>query len=131
MAHRNSMKGTLSDYSHLRTVPAMMSIFFALASLYQFGGIAQVELVWLGYTLDTMHAMLISLGTFMVAFASSETKEFDRYEDWEKVTIAAGPALILGTEYVSEVSDIVMNSGDMVAAAAFFVTVASWGVAVR
>ena len=127
----NSFSGMMSDYAHLRTIPAMLGIVFALSSLYQFGGIATVELTWLDYTLTAQHSMLVSLGTMLVAFASSETRDFDMYEDWEMIGIAAAPVLIIGTQYVTEIEDIVLNSGDMVAMAAFLVTVGSWGIAVR
>lgn len=47
MATRSSsMSNLVDDYMHLRTVPAILSIVFALASLYQFGGIAEVHLTW-------------------------------------------------------------------------------------
>jgi len=131
MATRDSMSGLVSEYSRLKTVPALLSVVFALTSLYQFGGISQVDLVWLNYTLTTQHAMLASLGTLLVAFASSETKEFDNYEDWEMAMIAAAPILIVGTEYISAINDLVLQSGDMVAAGAYLLTVVSWGVAIR
>ena len=130
MAH-SSMSGTISDYARLRTVPALLGTVFAVASLYQFGGISTVELAWLNYTLTTQHAMLVSLATMVVAFASSETKEFDNYEDWEMAVIAAGPILIVSSQYIAEIEDLVLNSGDPVAALAFLVTLASMGVAVR
>jgi len=129
MASR-TMTGVVSDYSRLRTVPAMLSIVFALASLYQFGGISQVNLTWLDYTLSAQHAMLVSLGTLVVAFASSETKQFDSYEDWEMAVIAAGPLLIVTYQYIPEITDLV-NGSDITQAVAFMVSIAAWGVAVR
>ena len=131
MATRSSVSGLVSDYSHLRTLPALLSVVFALASLYQFGGITEVHLVWFDYTLTTQHAMLTSVGVYALAFASSETKAFDRYQDWEKVMIAAGPALIVGHQYVDFISNLVNTTSNTGPIVAFLITVAAWGVAVR
>lgn len=131
MAYNKSMSGALSDYTHLRTLPALLSVVFVLAGLYQFGGISEVMLVWLDYSLTAQHAMLVSLGAFVVAFASSETKDFSYYEDWEKVAIAAGPLVIIGYEYVPFVSDLISTTSNLGPIVAFLLTVVSWGVAVR
>lgn len=106
------MSGVVSDYARLRTIPAVLGIAFTLSSLYQFGGITEVHLNWLSYTLTTSDAMMVSLGTFMVAFASSETKEFDSYERWEKILIAASPALVLTYETTQIVPDLLLGIGD-------------------
>jgi len=37
-SYSNSMGDALSDYTHLRTLPALLSVVFILAGLYQFGG---------------------------------------------------------------------------------------------
>ncbi|MFA9516330.1 hypothetical protein ACERIT_03790 [Halopenitus sp. H-Gu1] len=131
MATRSSMSGLVSDYSHLRTLPALLSVVFALASLYQFGGISDVHLTWFNYTLTTQHAMLTSVGVYALAFASSETKAFDRYDDWEKVLIAAGPTLIIGYEYVGFIANLVNTTSNTGPIAAFLVAVVAWSVAVR
>jgi hypothetical protein len=125
------MGGLMDDYRNLRTVPALFSIVFALASLYQFGGIATVEIVWVDYTLTTQHAMFASLGAYAIAFASSETKEFRNYRDWEQVAIAAGPALIIAHQYVPQVGDLVANNQPLMGVVGFLLVLTSWGVAVR
>jgi uncharacterized membrane protein YbhN (UPF0104 family) len=120
------------DYANLRTLPAVLSVAFIGASLYQFGGISEIQLVWLDYTLTTEHSVLVSLVTFLVAFASSETRQFENYEMWEMVVIAAGPVVILGEQYLTEVTDLLMEIGDPLGfQVAFFLTLLSWGVAVR
>lgn len=125
-------KGSLvDDYMQLRTVPALIGIVFAISSLYQFGGIANVSLEWINYTLTTQDSMLISLGAYAVAFASSETKQFQHYEDWEKGMIAAAPVLIVGHEYLTFVSDFVTNNSPTGGALLFILCMAAWGVAVR
>ncbi|ELZ49819.1 hypothetical protein C464_03729 [Halorubrum coriense DSM 10284] len=40
-SYSRSMSDTLSDYTHLRTLPALLSVVFVLAGLYQFGGISE------------------------------------------------------------------------------------------
>jgi len=126
-----SMSSLTNDYMELRTIPALLGIVFAIASLYQFGGISEVHITWLDYTLSTQHAMFVSLATLLVAFASSETKQFEAYEDWEKVLIAAGPVLIVSQQYVTEVADIIANNDPTGGIVAFVISVMAWGVAVR
>lgn len=125
-------RNLLSDYGNLRAVPAYLSAAFLVASLYQFGGLAGIEVPWISYTLTTEHSIVLSLGAFAVAFMSSETKSFEAYEGWEQVGIALGPALILGNEYVTEVHDLLIGLGDPLGMQLAFVgTVISWGIAVR
>ncbi|QZP39838.1 hypothetical protein [Halobaculum magnesiiphilum] len=133
MAYRNQASGLVSDYANLRTIPAMLSVVFVIGGLYQFGGISDVTLTWLSsYTLTGQHAVVASMATYAVAFASSETRALDRYETWEKVAIALGPALILGEQYTTEVTDLLTKIGDPLGMQiAFVITVVSWGVAVR
>ena len=126
-----SMRDALSDYTHLRTLPALLSVVYLLAGLYQFGGISEVMLTWIDYTLTAEHATLVSLGAFAIAFASSETKDFQYYEQWEQVAIFAGPLLIIGYQYVPQIADIVNTSSNVGPIVAFLVTVGAWGVAVR
>ena len=131
MATRSSVSGLVSDYSHLRTLPALLSVVFALASLYQFGGISEVHLVWADYSLTTQHAMITSVGVYALAFASSETKQFDSYEDWEKIAIVLGPLIIVGYQYVQPVADVINTSSNLGPIVAFLAPVVAWGVAVR
>ncbi|GCF14607.1 hypothetical protein Harman_25420 [Haloarcula mannanilytica] len=132
MSYQNRASDMVSDYMNIRSLPAMLSVAFIAASLYQFGGITTVELPWLSYTLTTQHSLVISLGAFAAAFASSETKEFQYYEDWEKVAIALGPVVILGNEYIPQINDFLFSLGDPLGMQlAFIATVVSWGVAVQ
>jgi hypothetical protein len=123
----------VSDYANIRTVPAFLSIAYALASLYQFGGIASVELTWLSnYTLTAEHAVIVSMATFVVALASSETKSFEMYETWEQGAIALGPIVIVGDYLTAEVTNFLTGIGDPLGMQlAFAVTLVSWTVAVR
>ncbi|WP_281193756.1 hypothetical protein [Halorubrum sp. F4] len=130
-SYGNSVGSALSDYTHLRTVPALLSVVFVMAGLYQFGGISEVMITWIDYTLTAEHATFISLASFVVAFASSETKSFDHYEQWEQVAIAAGPLVIAGYQYVPQVSDLINTTSNLGPIVAFLATVVAWGVAVR
>ena len=130
-SYSNSMGDALSDYTHLRTLPALLSVVFILAGLYQFGGISEVMITWLNYTLTAQHATFISLAAYAIAFASSETKQFESYEDWEKVAIALGPVVIVGYQYVPMIADLINTSSNLGPIVAFLATVVAWGVAVR
>ena len=130
-SYSRTMSDTLSDYTHLRTLPALLSVVFVLAGLYQFGGISEVMLTWLDYTLTSEHATFIALGAYAIAFASSETKQFESYERWEQIAIAAGPLVIIGYQYVPQIADIINTSSNLGPIVAFLATVVAWGVAVR
>lgn len=122
----------VNDYANMRSIPAMLSVAFIAASLYQFGGITEIHLDWLDYTLTTQHSLLVSLGAFAAAFASSETKSFEYYTQPEQLLIALGPVVILGNEYVTEVNDALLSIGDPLGLQlAFVATLVSWGVAVQ
>jgi hypothetical protein len=125
------MGDALSDYTHLRTLPALLSVVFILAGLYQFGGISEVNLTWIDYTLTAEHATFISLAAYAIAFASSETKQFESYEQWEQVAIALGPVIIAGYQYVPQLADLINTSSNLGPIVAFLATVVAWGVAVR
>lgn len=131
--NHSSPSQVVSNYANIRTIPAMLSVVFALASLYQFGGIATVELVWLSnYTLTAEHSVIASMGTFIVALASSETKSFEYYETWEQGVIALGPIVIVGDYLTAEVTDLLVGLGDPLGyQLAFVLTLVSWTVAVR
>lgn len=126
-----TVSGHLSNYARLRTLPALLSVAFFVASLYQFGGIATVELTWIDYTLASEHATILSLGIYAAAFASSETKQLDNYADWEMIVIAAGPVIILAHQYVGFVADEFAANDPLLPVIGFAISVAAWGVAVR
>jgi len=127
-----SMSGMVNDYTHLRTVPALLSVLFIATGLYQFGGISQFTLNWgLAYTITAEHAAIASIAVFAIAFMSSETRSFDYYETWEMVFIGASPLLIVGHQYVGWVNTQITNNSPTLSILAFLVTVIGWGVAVR
>jgi hypothetical protein len=127
-----SMSGMVNDYTHLRTVPALLSVLFIATGLYQFGGISQFTLNWgLAYTITAEHAAIASIAVYAIAFMSSETRSFDYYETWEMVFIGAAPLLIVGHQYVGWVNTQITNNSPTLSILAFLVTVIGWGVAVR
>jgi hypothetical protein len=130
-SYSNSMGDALSDYTHLRTLPALLSVVFVLAGLYQFGGISEVMLTWIDYSLTAQHATFVSLAAYAIAFASSETKQFESYEQWEQVAIAVGPLVIVGYQYVPQLADLINTTSNLGPVVAFLATVVAWGVAVR
>ena len=130
-SYSDSMGNVLSDYTHLRTLPALLSVLFIIAGLYQFGGISEVMLTWIDYTLTAEHATFISLAAYAIAFASSETKQFESYEQWEQVAIALGPVVIASYQYVPQVAGVINTSSNLGPIVAFLATVVAWGVAVR
>ncbi|MFP8954838.1 hypothetical protein ACLI4Z_18030 [Natrialbaceae archaeon A-arb3/5] len=133
MATNNGLNpsGIVNDYANLRTVPALLSVFFAMASLYQFGAVSDLHIEWFDYTLTSTHAIGGSLAVYLIAFASSQTKSFDHYEDWEKVTIASGPVLIIGYEYLPYLPTAIEYHDPATFVLAWLVAMASYGVAVR
>ncbi|AJF25680.1 MULTISPECIES: hypothetical protein [Haloarcula] len=132
MSYQRRLSDVAGDYMNMRSLPAMLSVAFVAASLYQFGGITTVELPWLSYTLTTQHSLLVSLGTYAAGFASSESKRFEYYGLWEQIAIVIGPLVILGNEFVPQVNDFLLSLGDPLGMQlAFFATVVSWGVAVQ
>lgn len=127
----SSISRQLSDYSHLRTLPALLSVVFVATSLYQFGGVSELHFTWADYTLQASHAVYGSLFAYAIAFASSETKQFEHYEKWEQGVIAAGPVLIFLHHVMDSVADLVATEGHIGPILAFLITVVSWGVAVK
>jgi len=129
-SYSNSMGDALSDYTHLRTLPALLSSCSSSPDSTS-SGISEVMLTWIDYTLTAEHATFISLAAYAIAFASSETKQFESYEQWEQVAIALGPIIIAGYQYVPQLADLINTSSNLGPIVAFLATVVAWGVAVR
>lgn len=132
-SYSSGISDAIGEYASLKTLPAIFSVAFVATSLYQFGGITEITLVWLSnYSLTAEHAALGGMVVYAAAFMSSETKRFEHYEDWEKVAIAAVPGITLGYQYTTQVPDLINSIGDPLGAQlAFFATLFGWFVAVR
>jgi len=133
MTYNNRLSGLASDYAQFKTVPALVSTLFIMLSMYQFGGIDPVSFNWgLNYTFQPAHAALGSLGAYMIAFMSSDTKDFQYYETWEQLLIAAGPVVIFGWHYIPAIETWLLKLGDPLGAQlAFLLGVVSWIVGMR
>ncbi|GAB3681205.1 hypothetical protein GCM10028857_05070 [Salinarchaeum chitinilyticum] len=129
-AYRHAAASKASDYYQLRTLPALLGIVFSVASAFQFGGLAAPRLLWVDYTLTSIHATVISLVALVVAFMSSRTRDYEEYARWEQALIAGGPILILAHQFVPGVAGLI-GTADWLSATAFLVTFGSWGSAVR
>lgn len=131
-SYKRAASGMLNDYANLRTIPAVMSAVFAVASIYQFGGITTINIEWLSYTLTAEHATWVSIAVYAIAGYSSETRNLEHYETWEQAGIALGPVLILGHQYTTEVTDLLLEFGDPLGfQLAFVASVVSWGIIAR
>lgn len=129
---RNKTGNMLSDYARLNTLPAFLGIVFAVSSLYAFGGLQDITLLWgYDYTLTGEHAFFAALATYVLAFASSDTKSFDEYADWEMGMIAAGPVILAAHQYSTTVSDMFVNNDPHLSMIAFAVVFVGWGIAIR
>lgn len=131
MATGNRMSGMLSDYSQLRSVPALLSIAFAVASMFAFGGLSEVHVVWLDYTLTQNHAVLLSLVVYVVAFASSETNRFEYYSRGEQALLLSGPAIMLAQKFLPELSSWITSNQPLSGVGAFLIAFVGWVVMVR
>ena len=122
----------MNDYAQLNTIPAIASTAFIIAGLFTFGGISSFDLIWLSYTVTSTHSMVISLAVYVIAFMSSDTKNFQYYDRWEQAFILGTPAVILLWEYMTEFKDFIIGIGDPLGAQLLFaVTIVGWMVAVR
>jgi len=126
-----NVSDTIADYTQLRTLPAVLGLAYILASLYQFGGIESVHIQWLSYELASFDAMLVSLMSILVAFASSETREFTEYEAWEQVSIISGPVIIMAHFTLPTVERFVQANSPEAGIIAFGVSAFSWAVMSR
>lgn len=128
----NSLSRYADDYMNMRTLPAMLSVVFITFGAFAFGAIEAIQFNWFNYTFSTEHAVIVSLGAYAAAFASSETRRFESYDQWEQVAVAAGPIIIVGYEYVPQVHDFIIGLGDPLGnQIAFAITLVSWAVATQ
>jgi len=125
-----STNSLLRDYSQLNTIPALSGVAFAIASAVQFLG-GSMSLTTPSYTLDPAHAMIISLVALVVAFASSDTKDWRYYETWEQGVVAAAVFLMIGMEYLTEIQNLVNNNAPVAPLMAFGLAMVAWGVLAR
>lgn len=128
-----SNRGMLSNYTQLNTIPALTGILFATGAAVQFLGasITIAPAADMSYTFEASHALLVSLVTLVIAFASSDTKDWRYYETYEQATVGVAALFMVGAEYLVEISDLITNNEPTMGIVAFVVSMAAWGVLAR
>ena len=130
MAHKSVMQ-IVGDRAQLRTIPALLSLLFAMSALFQFGGLAAPQFLWLDYTMTTLHATGISAVSYLVAFMSSETRQWQNYAKGEQILIFLSGAVIVGQQFVPVVSNTISSAGIAGGIFAWLLSLIGWGVAIR
>ncbi|MFD1586176.1 hypothetical protein ACFR9U_04220 [Halorientalis brevis] len=128
---RKSVMQIVGDRAQLRTIPALLSLLFALSSLFQFGGLAAPKFLWLNYTMTPLHATAVSAAAYFVAFMSSETRQWENYAKGEQALIAISGGVILGQQFVPIVSNTISSAGAAGGIFAWMLSLIGWGVAIR
>lgn len=131
MATKTGFGRMIDDYKNLRTIPAMLGMVFFVATIYQFGGISEVHVQWFDYTLSQQHALFVSLGVLVLAFASSETKAFEYYSKTEQGIIVLAVALMILHNYSDQVYDLVYSSEPWTAVGAAAFVLIGYAVATQ
>jgi hypothetical protein len=75
--------------------------------------------------------MIVSLMALVIAFASSDTKDWRYYETWEQGVVAVAVFLMVGMEYLTEVQNLVTSNDPVGPLIAFGLAMAAWGVLAR
>lgn len=123
-------RSAYAKYADLNTVPAVMGIVFAVTAAVQFLG-ATISFTTPVYTFDPTHALVLGLVVLIVAFASSDTKDWRHYETWEQGAVALAVLLMVGNEYLVEIQDILTQNSPHAAYIAFVVSMMAWGILSR
>lgn len=123
----------MTEYAQLNTIPALAGIIFATGSAVQFLGasITIAPSADLSYTFAANEALLVSLVSLVVAFASSDTKDWRHYETYEQALVGVAVVAMVGTEYLTEISDLVVNNEPTVGILFFGLSMGAWGVLSR
>jgi len=131
MAYSSAVGGLLSDYAQLRTLPALTVSLLFVCSAILFGAIPEIPVNWLGVTITSGSALIVSLVIYVLAFASSETKSLEYYENWEMALISSGPGIMLAYQYIPLVQDQFAANSPTLSIIGFVFSLVSWGVMVR
>lgn len=145
MALARKVRRRARDYKSLRTIPASVSIAFIIASVYQFGGMTETTLTWIGVTLSSAMVMPVSLVAILIALSSSETDAIGDYSGPEQGLIASMFVVLFGWQLTPPdwwaahlpvlgqfVHDTLLSIGDPTAGVlSFLITVVGWFVLVN
>lgn len=120
----------LRDYTQLNTVPAIVGIIFAVSAGVQFLDLT-ISIGLLGYDFPTAHATFVSLGVLVLAFASSDTKDWRFCDTWKQAIVAVAVLLMVSGEYVTAIVDLIANNQPLGGILAFAISMAAWAVLSR
>ena len=128
MATRHS--NLFKNYTQLNTIPAIVGIVFAVSAAVQFLQ-AEIMLGLIDYSFDPAHALIVSVFALVVAFASSDTKNFQHYETWEQALVGLAVVVMVSAEYTTTGADFLVENEPHAGLLAFLVSMAAWGVLAR
>jgi hypothetical protein len=114
----------------IRTVPALAGLVFAAASAVQFLD-AQIALGVLDWSFKPALALVVSLGSLLVAFASSNTRDWEHLENAEQATVAVALLIMLTHQYTPTVETAIANNQPWAGFVAFMSGMIAWGVLAR
>jgi hypothetical protein len=112
------------------SVPAIAGLVYAAAAAVQFLD-AQIALGVIDWTFQPELALLVSLAALVVAFASSETRNWAHYDNAEQALIALNILIMLSHQYTQTVATAVSNNQPLAGAVAFGIGMVAWGVLSR
>lgn len=95
----NSITSVAKDYGQVRTVPAAVSGSFLVSALYGFEAITPITFRWIGVTMQPGHVLPVSAICILVAFASSETRNFMEYASIEQALIVMMIVITVGWQW--------------------------------
>jgi hypothetical protein len=141
-----NVRRTLQKYRSVETIPASVSMLFLATSLYQYGGLAGLNLTWFGgWELASQHVMPIAVVTMLLALASSKTKNLANYSPPEQFFIGGMATFTFGWNLTppdwwmtdvpligQAVHDLLMAPGDPLAGMiAMAVTLLGWAALIQ
>lgn len=111
--------GLLNDsgYNEMDVEDAILGLAFTAAGAVQF--VPNTTVTFYGTDLS-QYAFIISIVALAVAYATNEP-DISNMDEIETAAVAGTAAIVLGNEYVTEISDFIMGS-EMLQIGAFVVT---------
>jgi hypothetical protein len=112
------------------TVPALAGVVFAAAAAVQF---LQAEIVIgvFDMALRPSHAIIISLAALVVAFASSDSRDWRYLDGWEQALVGFTIVFMLAHQYSPDVQAQFAQHQPITGSIVFLAGMVSWGVLAR
>lgn len=114
----------------VETVPAVAGVVFSIASAVQFLD-GTFRLGALSYQFAPEHSYVVSLIALVVVFASSRTKDWERYESWEQVLVGVTILIMTAHQFIPTVSRTVSRQNPVAGSVIFGMGLVAWGVLAR